>query len=315
VDASLSAEIFKWMRASEPDLLIKLTCSPSAEGRMLKAATAMPMMDYEVVSLPESPPYDFGAAMLREAAARFGLMDTTPEQIFGPSAGVTNLEQSVSRLASVDEGFAAWADRVGVHENPRTPRASAELRRASQLIVLRESLLSGTGGSLRLRSRKSPVWCIGSPTIIRFFDGVPRMLLSFLNRSLSSVDDTGKVPAAVQARELLSLTDRFVELLRAIPIPDTEMSVLDVLDRIGEALTRSVLGPTFISDPVLSVIIDDDVADDTRRALMIALDLGAVFPTSRQLARPTVRLAHILAPRYRLPVRVGRAVTLSRLIG
>ena len=176
----------------------------------------------------------------------------------------------MTRLANVDVGFADWADRTGVNAPPRTPRATAQLRHASHLIVLRASTLRTTDGDQVVqRSRKTPTWCTGSPTVLRLFDGVPRTLVGFFDRVLPLVNHAGQVPAAVQAREILSLTDQFAALLGAVRVPESEKTVLDVLDLVGESLARSVLGPTFTADPVLSVIVDDGV-DETDPARLDA---------------------------------------------
>ena len=87
---ALAAEIFKWMRTSEPDLLLKVACTPSATERVFNDVTPLPMMDYDVVSLPDSDSYGLGVAVLREAANRFGVTDRTPERLFGDSMSAPN---------------------------------------------------------------------------------------------------------------------------------------------------------------------------------------------------------------------------------
>ena len=311
----LAPEVFKWMRTTDPDLFLKFACTPSASRQSVSGVTSLPMMDYDVVSLPEADSYGFGVEMLREAAIRFGVKDPSPDRIFGRTDVGSNLSDVVARLASVDASFAEWADRTGVNTNPRTPAASAQLRRVSHLIAVRENALKrANGNEVLLRSRRTPTWCTGSPTVLQLFDGVPRMLTVFLERVLPLVDEVGRVPAAVQAREITSLTNQFVALLGAIHVPKSEKTVLDVLDLIGMALARSVVGPIFTPDPVLSVIVDGAVDEEIRRGVTLAVDLGAAFSVSRHDAQPRIRIAHILAPRYRLPIQLGRATPLSGLI-
>jgi hypothetical protein len=96
-------------------------------------------------------------------------------------------------------------------------------------------------------------------------------------------------------------------------------SVPDVIDTIGNYFSDQVLTRPFNPDPVLSFRLDDEVEENVKKLIGAAMNQGA-FVLLRNLRDPTragsiedkrVRLSHLLAPLYRLPLITGRPVALS----
>jgi hypothetical protein len=94
-----------------------------------------------------------------------------------------------------------------------------------------------------------------------------------------------------------------------------------LIENVGRAMERALLDRAFTPDPVLSFVVDDALSADVRAWLSIAVNVGALVPVDTDSSSPLaeirgerLRLAYLLAPRFSLPLRVGRSVPLSSLL-
>jgi hypothetical protein len=125
------------------------------------------------------------------------------------------------------------------------------------------------------------------------------------------------VEASAQSRALLALVDNFMETLK-LTESQSAVTVFKVVDRIGAALHDRFWGP-FTPDPVLHFIVDE-VSSDVEDALWAAINVGALIELDNSegygsgLGGRRFRLTYLLAPRYALPIALGRPVPLGELL-
>ena len=122
--------------------------------------------------------------------------------------------------------------------------------------------------------------------------------------------------------------NRFRALLSTIPILDNEGkasqgSLLTALDNIGEHFFRGVVLESFSPEPALSFIVDDATPPHISEALGNALNAGGIIHVSPFATEDVVldslvghrfRLSYTLAPHYKLPLAIGKARILSRIL-
>jgi hypothetical protein len=99
------------------------------------------------------------------------------------------------------------------------------------------------------------------------------------------------------------------------------MSIVSLLDIIGQYFTQEILGQEFKPDPVLTFRLDSLVSDRIRGLVGVAVNQGAlVVIPDRQPREPgslkgaRLRLSYLLGPHYKLPPIKGRDIALSTII-
>lgn len=247
-----------------------------------------------------------------------------------PYAVGTELWQRYERLAESDPSFAEWLERndVDLFDLGRlspVDRAS-KLRKIRNLVVVREFFRSPE----RKRSRKSHSLYTGANALLTVVDGNPRMLKALVGQLLpASIPPSGRipqVPRAEQSRALDSVLARFLALIRSLPVVEMDggrtFEVEQLLDLIGSSLAAGVVEEPFNDNVPTCFRVDRGTPAHVVRRLQLALNAGAIVHIPKdagQLVRPDLlgeefRFSHILAPHYGLPLRLGKAVPLGRLL-
>jgi hypothetical protein len=183
---------------------------------------------------------------------------------------------------------------------------------------LRLAMLGRDG---RVRSRRTFEPWTGIPSVLRIFDGNPRLFLSFLNSVLTPLADLEPISRQDQAQALKAVIEDFVGLLGRIVVSDPQKppGLLDLLDRVGGAQRRLFYGP-FNPDPVLSFVVDERISVTNVQLLQAGLNAGALVEVEpgrgphNELRGARLRLTYLLAPRYGLPPLLGRSASLSTLL-
>ena len=236
----------------------------------------------------------------------------------GPEGvGAPSLDGAASRLAEIDPGFGSWLSGLG----GEGPIRSAQLRKAATVIQIRSEMLAGTATGVRRRTRFSSLVWTGAPAVLAMADGSPRRLLGMLDSMLERSRD-GSVPRGVQVDVVARFQLSMLHLLDDAKGESDAALGARLVQQIGVALEGCVLGPTFNADPALSFVVDTKVSPEMRTSIENALNLGVLMPIDsayssplRDLSGGRLRLAYLLAPRFCLPLRLGRSVSLTRLLG
>jgi len=174
-----------------------------------------------------------------------------------------------------------------------------------------------------LRSRKNPTVFSGAETVFAVCEGNPRMLLG-LAEDLLRASEGGIVEPSKQARAITAASRTFAAMIRNAPVPyTTGVGVLTLLRKVGEYIFAQVVRNKFNPEPPGSFIVDSHISDELEAALGIALNIRAIvyLPDHnaefllKSLRGKRFRLSYMLSVNFRNPLRLGRAVSLSSMLG
>jgi hypothetical protein len=279
---------------------------------------------------------------------QFDLYEKPPE----PAAATVQRENRYSQggfhfrkfasLSRKDQTFAAYLRRRGIEMTqmnslPENLKA-ADIRKIISIVTVRDEFvaeLAETSATQRrprkLRSRKavSEIYT-GAHALFAICEGNPRWLIGLVRPLLEVykegkiVERSGIVQRAEQARRAQLMITQYLSLLSTITVPGNDSKkggVLDTIDAIGEYFFIETVGGPFNSDPVLSFRIDEDTSGHLKTIVGAAMNQGAfvLIPSMRapsQLGKiegQRIRLTHLLAPLYRLPLVTGRQVSVSSI--
>lgn len=238
-------------------------------------------------------------------------------------------------LHKKDRTFAAFlrAKRIDLGQIGKTDQRVKDvvLRKAAPIAAVRDYFLhEDQRGNVRPRFRKTSVLYAGAESIFAISEGNPRWLIGLLTPMISHMltHKVRRVPDTVQADEIDNAADRLLALLRTIPVPIranlADANGLDhLVQKIGLRLHDDLLERPFSVDPRLSFIVDRGSDKAQVELLSFGLNRGAVMLVQGTDARSvvgdmtgaTLRLSYLLAAKYGLPLRKGKATHLSVLLG
>ncbi|MBX7133230.1 MAG: hypothetical protein K1X67_11185 [Fimbriimonadaceae bacterium] len=250
------------------------------------------------------------------------------------------VQRAFESLAGRDPSFSRYLANTGIDvrslDSVASTKRAASVRKVVNLVLTRESFLSdrdseGATGGAKIRSRKTSRLYSGVPAIYAMSEGNPR---SFLGITRTLLDTwrrdgaAGPVSPAVQGEAVLQATHRFAALLSAVRVsvpPGTTRppGLLQLLDRVGKYIFDRTVRDAFTDDPCGSFFVDSGVDDWTAALVGKALNAGAIVYVPgqrdsgilRSVSGKRFRLSYLLAPRYGLPLRLGRPVSLATMLG
>ncbi len=245
-----------------------------------------------------------------------GFFERPPgEDAYGP--GSANAK-AIEHLAAQDRSFAAWLDAH--HIDPHRPgeatgiQRSQTVQKAIAIILLRNEFLHYVRGRLRGRSRKRHRVYVGEEAIFAICENNPRLLKALVGQLLA-LHHAGTLRAGARADVVEACCDEYHLHLRAIEVePLTEDDLLPrrLIDTIGNAFAAGIYGDEFDPEPPLAFSITPN--ERARPGLIAVLNqlthYGAIVPNGEH----SFRLAHMFAPRYRLPLRKGRSRALGPIL-
>lgn len=294
----------------------------------------------------------FSEALFRSIADRNG-MPADPTVILGRSFtdDVDGAPQRYGDLGShtkkfgalyrLDDSFKVYADQKklstkDLSQGSETRRA-ADVRKVLWPVLIREEFLfdpedgrESRGRRIRSKSQVSDIYT-GAGSIFAICEGNPRLLIGMLEPLIKDYasrqpDQAQSVRRSTQKAAVERTMASFFALLSTIPISQGYReigSLIDLVDKIGMFFRQSVLGEEFNPDPVLSFHVDDKVEASIVDLVGRGVNLGAFITRTDTSERPfhlgeisglKIRLSHIVAPRYRLPLIGGRTVNLSSIL-
>ena len=276
---------------------------------------------------------------------------TTPEKLWEESSSRASSPyekggvhfRRFSSLAKKDPDFKAYLERKNIdmdafHLLPERTRA-AEIRKLITTVAVRDEFLFEqkttsiirTERKRRYRAKKSvPDLYTGAASLFLICEANPRWLIGLLRPLIKTVSEGGStnrlgVDTVEQAKRLEKVVTSFLALLSTIHVEDSGpagTSIVDTIDDIGEFFSKEVVGIKFRPEPILSFVVDKRVQSHIRKAVGRGLNQGAfVLLPERDKAVQAgsidgrrLRLTHLLAPIYRLPLVLGRSIELSTLL-
>jgi len=247
----------------------------------------------------------------------------------------SRLIKRLQRLRRIDASFDAFLTRKGLNlddvEHVSSRDRAALLRKVAPLAAVREAFRKPDTGDLpkptrRTRSRKSVKIYTGSAALFAILEGNPRWFIAIISRLLDSYKE-GVIPRPVQANEIEDATNRFRAMLRTLPAHQLVRSykargLLTILDRLGKYFFQRAVTDDFDPDPPATFVVDSTASEQMLDTLGVALNAGAIVlihesdtaAVTHSLLGKRFRLSYLLAPGYGIPLRLGRAVSLSLIL-
>jgi hypothetical protein len=283
-------------------------------------------------NLPATQPRAaFGRSRFDTAAGEW--KDQESGTAYGPG---TRWQRRFAQLEAIDPSFKAYLQERGYesHRLDKIPPASraAEIRKISPLVEARLFFLRDKSQSLkgasRERGRKRLTLYAGWETLCAVSEGNPRWFIGMVKRLLDEAEGaTLRIPQRSQARAIEDTAERYRAALRTIPVTSSlarskSTGLVALLDSLGEYFReRQILGP-FTPEPPGSFTLDRNAPSDTVDAVGQALNAGAlVFVEDNEDATALVdlrgrrfRLCYLLAAYHEAMPRLGRAVSLRRIL-
>jgi hypothetical protein len=235
----------------------------------------------------------------------------------------------MTTLASFDETFNEYIRRKQIDLRKSLQRdddRAKTLRKVQGIVIVREAFRKESGA----RSRKNPDLYSGVKVFYAISESNPRLIIGLLNQLLAGMDPASKnikVDPSKQAAVYSSATARFLAYLRTIPSPRMKShgesrGLLDLVKKIGEFVFEEVVAGPFSDDPHTSFTVDAATPLDLQEALQRAVNAGAIIwvPAADDVTLLTsvkgkrFRLSYLLAPSFRLPLQLGRAASLNRIL-
>jgi energy-coupling factor transporter ATP-binding protein EcfA2 len=291
---------------------------------------------------------DLFDGMLRDR----GLPVLRPHELFGTSVFETGrrspssekaayrpgsrLYQRFVSMATKDRSFRDYLNRKGIdiealHLMQEEERA-ATVRKVVSLIAVREAYRSPKrpkeGKPASQRGRKNPNLYAGATSLFAIVEGNPRWFIGIVGALIDEyAKRKSRIPPSRQSLEVQKAVNRYLAYLRTIPCPSLTkdskpQGVLDVLDVVGEFFHDVVVNHDFTPDPTLSFNVDESISQDLESSLGRALNAGAIVYVNEpdsdlilaKLRNRRFRLTYLLAPHYRAPILLGRAISLSSIL-
>lgn len=349
----IQSELLGLLRSTNAKLLLKLAMSPFTPTAEVMDAVTSPhqYQDFDQIRLwyeEKQDGYPFCEhlwnAMLqghglaaKEPLKVLGrsLFETSPEEwrgkktAYGPDSPLAN---RFSRLATRDPSFRDYL--AAKHIKPSelhllsNDQRAADVRKVAPLIIVREFYrgIESESEKVSVRSRKTASLYAGAESLFAVSEGNPRWFIAIVGRLLSQWKNRNeRIDRHLQGDEMLKAAERFAAMLRTIPGPsvgDSHRGLLTILNATGEFFHNQVVRERFRAEPPSTFIVDSFTSDAVLFALEQALNAGAIVyvPEGGQallssLRGKRFRVSYLLAPYYGLPIRLGKPVSLTSIIG
>ena len=229
-------------------------------------------------------------------------MDRSVAQGLGGRLAPTGFyNRKFQSLARKDPSFAEYLkardiDFVSMAQLPEFKKA-ALIRKTLGTVVVRDEFLadqSRDGRETRrqwLRSRKTvPDIYTGALSIFTICEGNPRWLIGLLrplieefayhkDKHQKDKQRIRRIQRNLQAKRIeRTITTLFTLLstLRSYENGEAGVSIIDLLEQLGNYSMEQVLGPTFNPEPILSFMIDRNVSPPLYKAIGNAINQGAL---------------------------------------
>lgn len=349
----VTTAVLRAPRSIDQRLLIKYSAAPYVAAALGSQNPNVPseLNDFSLVFLSS---YSVGhtkrfSQALFSSLVRPVLGDVQPVTVFGrsfldqdnPYERGGSRAKKFEQLLQKDDSFRAYAVLRGisdvelskVSENQR----AAEVRKILWPVLIREEFLfqaervaSHNRGTRKLRSRDlvSDIYT-GAESLFALCEGNPRWLIGLMAPLIAKFEedaDRRPVRRSDQKKAVARMMAAFFALLSTIPNSSTDRSLrslLELVDRVGFYFRASILDAKFNADPVLSFYVDEAVTAEVADLVGRGMNIGAFVTRTDVVDQPyrvgeikglRVRLSHVFAPRFRLPLVAGRDVTLSTIL-
>jgi len=203
------------------------------------------------------------------------------------------------------------------------------IRKIAPLVAFRDAFRREGGPDVPQRGRKKLNFAYsGWEAISAICEGNPRWLIGVISMMFAADQQRSSVvKPSTQVDKIREATDSFSAMLSMVPLASRGIKTNEPIDKllrqIGEYFFARVVQDEFVEEPPLSFRVDTKVSSDVQAAIRIAINHGALIniPDSNnesldfdELVGKRFRLAYLLAPRFKLPLRSTKEASLSTIL-
>ena len=357
----IQAELIRSIRSTDDRFLFKLALNPFTPyiSLLQNALSPAPGQDFDQISLwyaERRTALNFCEGLWDELLRSRGAPEAKPKEMLGTSYFESSVDDMATgrgayapgsrwtrrfkALADRDDSFKAYLAERDINLNElhlmNDEVRAAEVRKVAPIVALRDFYLregKTVEGPSVLRSRKTATLYTGADSVFAVTEGNPRVFIGLVGALLEAAPLRGgaTISPQVQADELVEAAEKFLATLRTIPVESPEgnslrfgdSGVVGLIRRIARYFHDDAVRGPFTAAPVGSFKIDAAIPEEIIRALVQALNAGAIIyvPDNAgkvilsSLRGKTFRLSYLLAPLYGFPIRLGRSVSLSSILG
>lgn len=348
---SIVGDILRRLRGQEPSLLFKLSLAPILRSTdfLVGEQGAIHGQDVEFIPLTTPERSDvFVSELFRSQRTAAGLPEKlTSEGLLGDSLFDSTSASPSRRTRSnpYQKGGRIWQAMVRLEESDPTfedylkaneieldnidrlsaSQRASKIRKIRNIAIVRSHFVNGA----RRDTQATRMLYTGEATMMAIPDGNPRMATILVRELVTMIEASEILPLKrdMQAMALEVTTNRFMALLHAqtgIRVGARAFTLVGLLDSIGEALHERLVRQRFSPDVPAGFFVDESVSDRYLPLLQQAVNTGAIVHIPRDNSTSPIatdargrhyRLSYLLAPRYGLPVRQGKTVSLTHLLG
>lgn len=256
----------------------------------------------------------------------YGDLDDQTDNADGGSNWASQWSKEFLELQEKDASFRAFLNTKNI--DPNQLDSSDSLQRKIAPIVAFRNAHRRIEGTVKRKGRKKLLFAYsGWEAVAAITEGNPRWFIGVLNLIVSRIESGGKlpIPQTIQHDQVNTASESFCAMLRTAALEQargvsSNIPVFSLLETIGHYFNRRVIDDDFIEEIPLSFEVDAKVDDDTENALRVAFNLGAIVclsdfeETSSTLKGLRFRLAYLLAPEFKLPLRSTKHIALSSIL-
>jgi energy-coupling factor transporter ATP-binding protein EcfA2 len=200
------------------------------------------------------------------------------------------------------------------------------IRKIAPLVYLRDFYLEKFSKDKKVslkRSRKNLEPYTGAEALFAATEGNPRIFISLVGGLLEKWIPGQKISIEIQSDLLEKQSEKFFMGIRNKSatnerISKNHKSVQSLLKILGDYLYAANVLSEFKSDPPISITIPSNIDNQTDELLSLAIYVGALIPHSRSsissVKGVTVRFNYLLASFFKLPIRRGKSLSLTKIL-
>lgn len=273
----------------------------------------------------------------------------SPIDIFGANHFVVDDEDDVSTvvqpygkgehwkevfesLQAKDNSFKRFLENKGIDpanlDTSPTSLTGNTVRKIAPLVAFRDAFRREGLGSAKRGRKKLNFAYAGWEAIAAICEGNPRWLIGIINMMMAAeAVGTNQVKPSTQVDKIKEATDSFSSMISMVPLTARGIKTNEPIDRllrqIGDYFFARLVNDDFLEEPPLSFKIDERVSTNIQAAVRIAINHGALInipdPDDKStgfenLIGKRFRLAYLLAPRFKLPLRATKDISLSTIL-
>jgi energy-coupling factor transporter ATP-binding protein EcfA2 len=344
-------ELVKLLRSTDQRFIFKLAMSPLTHATLASRKSASPSagQDFDQIALwypNKRDAYAFCEELWNSMLSNGKYPRKPPQEVLGSSflhstpddwskAGGaygygTRLFNTFKNLSKVDASFRRYLKNKRIDLNKieqlDESKRAANIRKIVSLVVLREFYRTQTdhdAPEVRFRSRKTNLYT-GAEALFAISEGNPRWFIGITENLLDRWKDvTRPIEDSIQADEITKAARRYLAMLATIPTTAKPVTtLLQILESIGTFFYDQAVRADFVAEPPATFIVDNAVPREIVDVLEPAVNSGAIVLVPEHKGEAFVsdlrgkrfRVSYLLGPVFKLPLRLGRATSLSRIL-